>query len=479
MPGVFISYRRSDCGPWANHLFCDLAREFGSSVVFMDIGGSIPRGAKFDEVIRQSLGECEALLALIGPDWLNCTRDGKRRLDFEDDWVRTEIATALQRKIIVVPVLFGDVKLPDAASLPPNLQDLLRCQAAVVNDPEWNTLIGRLIDDLTKQTTLRRLSAAATSAESGLRLLGDLAKDKPGVVDAVSRSKEVIAITERQLGNLDLLKRIHDSLHTIEAECLRPMQTGGFNPRVRPFQVTFQAEDAKIREAAKHDAVNDALREDLLDQLTAVAAAFQTLLKSSAQPDHQQLVSALTLLLSRNLDRIDQCMVATAREVKLERLIDLMVAVQGKLTVPASGPDAALRPLWDGVEALKQLERELDQRVQEHTLLQDLDSKLRSICEGGNAQSATTEWPRIQRARNRLVPPFTAELSAGSEQMADTEKEISAAVAGGDQAKTATLVSEYFWIVSSVFRHTDQQLLKVSGRLSVVSQPLKAILAIG
>src|SRR5215213_2679690 len=114
MPGIFISYRRIDTQGWAGHLFADLRKRFGASQVFMDINGGIPRGADFEQVLRGALEECSALLALIGPQWIGCTRpDGKtRRLDIPDDWVRNEISTALSRKIPVVPVLLGGAPLP-------------------------------------------------------------------------------------------------------------------------------------------------------------------------------------------------------------------------------------------------------------------------------------------------------------------------------------------------------------------------------
>src|SRR5688572_31729121 len=114
MPGIFISYRRIDTLAWAGRLFADLRKSFGASQVFMDINGGIPRGADFEQVLTKALAGCDALLALIGPQWIGCTRsDGTRRLDAPDDWVRNEISTVLHRNIPVMPVLLGDAPLPD------------------------------------------------------------------------------------------------------------------------------------------------------------------------------------------------------------------------------------------------------------------------------------------------------------------------------------------------------------------------------
>src|SRR5262249_15757083 len=157
----------------------------------------------------------------------------------------------------------------------------------------------------------------------------------------------------------------------------------------------FLQEQKNIDEAAKSEEIRNALPVDLFDDLRAAATAFNELLKPGGKHEYDALIGALVGLLSASLDRIDQSMVATARQVKLERLITLIVTVQGKLDVPPSGPGDTLRPLWDGAGALKQLQLALEQRVQEHTLLQDLDTKLRAVCEGGGPSSAIAEWPRI------------------------------------------------------------------------------------
>ena len=157
MPGVFISYRRIDTLPWAGRLFADLRKTFGAPQVFMDINGGIPRGADFEQVLAGALAGCDALLALIGPQWLLCTgADGKaRRLDLPEDWVRNEIATALRRNVPVVPVLLGGTPLPGRVELPEDLHSLCQREQAEVTDSRWDYDIGELIKDVIKLTMLR------------------------------------------------------------------------------------------------------------------------------------------------------------------------------------------------------------------------------------------------------------------------------------------------------------------------------------
>jgi len=149
MPGIFISYRREDSPGHAGRIFDRLRSRFGSDVVFMDVAAIEP-GVDFVEVLHKAVGSCDALLAVIGPQWLSATHDGKRRLDDPRDFVRIEIAGALQRNVRVLPVLVEGASLPPADSLPADLHALARRQAIDLRDARWDDDIDRLVEGLEK-----------------------------------------------------------------------------------------------------------------------------------------------------------------------------------------------------------------------------------------------------------------------------------------------------------------------------------------
>src|SRR5712672_363266 len=96
---VFISYRREDSAGYAGRVHDRLAREFGRDLLFMDVDG-IPLGRNFAKVLQEEVAKCSVLLAVIGREWLDArAEDGLRRLDSPNDFVRVEIAAALQRDI--------------------------------------------------------------------------------------------------------------------------------------------------------------------------------------------------------------------------------------------------------------------------------------------------------------------------------------------------------------------------------------------
>ena len=167
MPGIFISYRREDSPGHAGRIFDRLRSRFGSDVVFMDVA-AIEAGVDFVDVLHKAVGSCDALLAVIGPQWLSATQGGNRRLDDPRDFVRIEIAGALERNVRVLPVLVEGARVPPVESLPADLQALTRRQAIELRDARWDDDIERLVDGLAKflKTDSPSLQPAAPRADA-------------------------------------------------------------------------------------------------------------------------------------------------------------------------------------------------------------------------------------------------------------------------------------------------------------------------
>src|SRR5262249_42413621 len=84
------------------------------ATLFMDVD-AIPLGTNFSKVLHEEVAKCGVLLAVIGPDWSDARDEhGNRRLDDPNDFVRIEIAAALQRNIPVIPVLLEGARIPKA-----------------------------------------------------------------------------------------------------------------------------------------------------------------------------------------------------------------------------------------------------------------------------------------------------------------------------------------------------------------------------
>lgn len=119
---IAISYRRQDSSAVAGRLYDRLQTEFGTEKVFMDFD-SIPYGVDFREHIKQALLKAKVVVAIIGPEWSGGKGIG-RRIDDPADFVRLEIAGALQYGIPIIPVLLDETPMPSAKTLPPEIEGL-------------------------------------------------------------------------------------------------------------------------------------------------------------------------------------------------------------------------------------------------------------------------------------------------------------------------------------------------------------------
>jgi hypothetical protein len=141
---IFICYRRDDAEGYAGRLYDRLNSRFPRRV-FMDVTGISP-GADFSRVIQETVGSCHVLIAIIGRHWVTVTdASNRRRLDLADDYVRHEIATALNRNITVIPVLVRGAEMPSRESLPPDLAALSTRNALEISDGDFDHDAQRLI----------------------------------------------------------------------------------------------------------------------------------------------------------------------------------------------------------------------------------------------------------------------------------------------------------------------------------------------
>ena len=188
---IFLSYRRSDATGNARFLHDQLLLRFDSSRVFFDLH-TLGAGEVFPDEIHNALRECSVLLALIGPGWVGAERDGKLRLHDPLDFVRREIALALELGKQVIPVLLESAAEPAAADLPPCLASLALRQAHTQrgSPAEYASSLERLIDRVSQlpgvspPSALRRATGVRIAAHQ-LPLLCDRSGQNDAARDAL------------------------------------------------------------------------------------------------------------------------------------------------------------------------------------------------------------------------------------------------------------------------------------------------------
>ena len=174
-PTIFISYRRRGEGAGYGGRIADkLIEHFGKEQCFRDVD-DIESGIDFVTTIREAVGTCEVLVAVIGPDWLTQSNDkGMRRLDDPRDFVRLEVAAALERDIRVIPVLVGGAEVPMEGQLPQVLEALSRRQAHELTDSRWEYDVSKLIDAI-ESIGVKRVSRSKKAGSLGIKQVAAVA----------------------------------------------------------------------------------------------------------------------------------------------------------------------------------------------------------------------------------------------------------------------------------------------------------------
>ncbi len=236
---IFISYRRDDASYPAGRLYDRLLVRLPNNHIFIDV--DLDPGIDFVEAIETSVGSCDVLIAVIGNGWLlSSDKEGKRRLDNTEDFVRVEIATALKRNIRVIPILVDGASMPRSSDLPDDLKPLARRNAIEVSHNRFNADFGRLLVAI--EAVLEKAEAERPEKKERLRGQG---RENEGEHKLESKPREAIereqseahrqedAETAFDRGNAYFDKKEYDNAITgyTEAICLNLNFDWAYNNR--------------------------------------------------------------------------------------------------------------------------------------------------------------------------------------------------------------------------------------------------------
>jgi hypothetical protein len=109
---------------------------------------AIRPGEIFPWAIQQAAVHAQAMLVILGRNWLVPDSQGRRRIDNETDYVRREICAGLDRGTLVVPLLVPGAGIPDMYSLPEDLRRLSDVQFYELDHRRWRVEVSQLADYL-------------------------------------------------------------------------------------------------------------------------------------------------------------------------------------------------------------------------------------------------------------------------------------------------------------------------------------------
>lgn len=164
---IFVNYRRDDDPSAAARIRDGLAAKFGTQNVFMDVDNLLA-GQRFDEALAKALAECDVVIAIVGARWMELLKT--RGASGGYDYVRQEVAEALRRKLVVIPVRVGREgtlpPLPRVDELPRDIRDVVFHQKHDVTHERFGRDMAELIEAI---TTIRKTHAPQQVAPRALR----------------------------------------------------------------------------------------------------------------------------------------------------------------------------------------------------------------------------------------------------------------------------------------------------------------------
>lgn len=120
MARLFVNYRSGDGDQSAALVERELSWRFGPQLTFhasrCDDAGDDARA-----VVLRAVRGSDAMVAIVGPCWLQARPDGTRAVDDPADRPRREIVEAMNNEVLVIPLLVAGAPRLDQATLPTEL----------------------------------------------------------------------------------------------------------------------------------------------------------------------------------------------------------------------------------------------------------------------------------------------------------------------------------------------------------------------
>ena len=157
---IFISYRREGGAETAKHLR-DVLSERGYNV-FFDTDSL--RSGDFNKSLFDVIDACTDFIIILSPGSLDRCSD-------EKDWVRLELARALEKGKNVIPIMSGDFRFPD--DLPSDIEDVRWRNGIAVNVEYFDAMIDKLTTFM--QSKSKKKSRTSLFVGGGIALAAAIA----------------------------------------------------------------------------------------------------------------------------------------------------------------------------------------------------------------------------------------------------------------------------------------------------------------
>jgi len=164
-----VSYRRAESQSAAGRIRDHLRLNgFEPDGVFSSDMDGLPPGVDPRNAISETLSRCDVVLVVIGPSWLGAvdTEEGRPRGNPEDIH-RFEVESALNSRLIVIPVLVEGAQHPAPGALPTGLEALAYRNAWALSDRQFAADATGLADHIRRLRSERSAPPTRESIATG------------------------------------------------------------------------------------------------------------------------------------------------------------------------------------------------------------------------------------------------------------------------------------------------------------------------
>jgi hypothetical protein len=215
----------------------DLCQRIPDVRVFMDLD-SIEGGADFTKVIQEAVDSSAVLVALIGHQWTTLA-DQKGR---QEDYVRLEVQTALERGVQVIPVLIDGAEPLRPQQLPAEIEELARLNALELGYVRYQYDLDRILDDINRVLApIREREEAARQALEEARR-----KAQEEETERLAREEAARKEAERKVREAEQRKARRAAQRLVQEEAARQAQ--------EEAEHLAQEEEAKRKKAERKKA---------------------------------------------------------------------------------------------------------------------------------------------------------------------------------------------------------------------------------
>ena len=195
-------------------------------------------GEAWLDAIERHVTESFVMVALIGPDWLNLKdQQGALRLSQQSDPVRFEIATALRRKVPVIPVLLDDAKLPNEQELPLEMRGMLAWQAMPLRFKSFDEDAAAIADAIRKYIPVKKAPRWAVAA---CTIFGVVIGCGAGFGGAAWMMRDAVEVVRRA-------ELAESKVRSLETDLAAAGASTGNKPQQAEF-AKLQAENKRLRQ---------------------------------------------------------------------------------------------------------------------------------------------------------------------------------------------------------------------------------------